>query len=300
MNSDIAYHNGQFVPVEKLVVRPQDMGFVLGITVSEQLRTFRGRLAFAQEHFERLQKSLDLVGIDTVKIADIQHAAERVSTHNHALLQAGNDLGLTIFVTPGLYPTYTPNGQSTPTVGVHSYPLPFSLWAEKYETGQVCELVSVPQVSEKCWPRELKCRSRMHYYLADREARSKQPNARAILLDENGEVNEASTANVIAYFESEGLVSPPLEAILPGVTLRQTERIAKSAGIDFSYRTISGEELLLADEVLLTSTPFCLLRASQIGSRKISNHGCFNQLSKAWSAEAGFDIVEQAQTFSDS
>lgn len=294
MSKEIAFHNGEFISADQLVVRPQDMGFMLGVTVAEQMRTFNGKLFEVEPHIKRLQRSLEIVGVadvDTVKLVD---AAQQVVEHNYGLLAPNSDLGLTVFVTPGLYPTYAPDGERHPNIGVHSYPLPFSLWAEKYDSGQACEIVSVTQVSSTSWPRELKCRSRMHYHLADREAKQKRPGASAILLDELGNINETPTANVLAYFENEGLVSPPLESILPGVSLRYVERLAKTLGSKFTYRPISVEEFLQADEILLTSTPFCLLPVSHLGDKTLHQRDCFHWLLKAWSKDVNLDIRSQA------
>lgn len=298
MTREIAYRNGQFVPNEELLIRPQDMGFVLGVTVAEQLRTFCGLLADVEMHFERLKSSLHIIGLSDVDVPSLISATKQLAANNHGLLDnEASDIGVTVFVTPGLYPTYHPRGETEPTIGIHSFELPFSMWAEKYDSGQDCEIVSVPQVSASNWPRELKCRSRMHYFLADREARTKNPKSRAILLDEAGFVNEASTANVVAYFKSEGLVSPPLDLILPGVTLRRTERIARSVDCPFVYRPLTVEELLGADEVLLTSTPFCVLPVSRIGTRGFSDRSCFRRIIEAWNADVGLNIEEQANRF---
>ena len=267
---------------------------MLGVTVAEQLRTFGGKMFLIDEHFARLQSSLNIVGIDDVDLSAIRSAVQEVVEHNHPLQPEGSDLGVTIFVTPGLYPTYSPDGKPTPNVGIHTYPLPFSLWATKYESGQHCEMVSVPQVSEACWPRHLKSRSRMHYYLADREARQKHPMARAILADDGGNLNEASTANVVAWFEKEGLVSPPRESILSGISLGFIERLTGKLGIDFVWRHVAMEELREADEVLLTSTPFCVLPVSRIGEHKYTQRGCFQRLISAWNTEVGMQIVDQA------
>lgn len=295
MTEEIAYNNGQFVPAEQLVVDPQDTGFVLGVTVAEQLRTFRGELGDVDLHFERLRSSLKTIGVADLQISDLTEATRKVAAHNHALLETGHDLGVTVFVTPGLYPTYYPDRQPEPTIGIHTYPLPFSLWADKYKSGQACEIVSVPQVGERCWPRDLKCRSRMHYFLADREAQKKNEAARAILLDAQRNVNEASTANVLAYFKSEGIVSPPLASILPGVTLRRTEQIANSIGLAFEYRTLTCEELRNADEIILTSTPFCVLPVSLLGDRMLDRRDCYNRLLEAWNEEVGLDLQAQAK-----
>ncbi len=38
------------------------------------------------------------------------------------------------------------------TVGLHTYRLPFHLWAEKYESGVVLRTTGVQQVPAACWP----------------------------------------------------------------------------------------------------------------------------------------------------
>lgn len=292
MTRDIAYSNGEFIPAHELVIPPQDMGFMWGVTVAEQLRSFRGKLFELDRHLDRLRGSLEIVGID-VDVQEVAAAAQKVATENYAHIDDG-DMGLTIYATPGISATYQPGAEPAPRVGIHSYLLPARLWANKYESGQRCEIVSIPQVNESCWPRELKCRSRMHYYMADHEARTVHPSARAILLDDNGNVNEASTANVIAYFEDEGIVSPPRESILPGVSLDFVQRLAASLECRFTHRHLSVDELMQADEIMLTSTPFCILPVSQLGDRSLQQRHCFRWLMKAWNHAVGFDIAAQA------
>jgi branched-subunit amino acid aminotransferase/4-amino-4-deoxychorismate lyase len=116
-------------------------------------------------------------------------------------------------------------------------------------------------------------------------------------MDELGNVNEASTANVIAYFEGMGLVSPPVESILPGVSLAAVERLAGKVGYNFTYDTLAAEDLTRADEILLTSTPFCVLPVSQLGARSFVRRDCFHRIMKAWSDQVGFDIQAQAKRF---
>ena len=294
METEIAILNGEIIPAAELHVRPQDMGFMLGVTVAEQLRTFHGELFEVAAHKQRLARSLEILGVE-VDLDDLLQAGQRVVEHNFKLVNPRLDLGLTLFVTPGLYPTYRATGDDGPTIGVHSYPLPFALWREKYEHGQACEIVDVPQVSQACWPRELKCRSRMHYYLADKQASQRNADARAILLDDDGCINEASTANVVAYFSDEGLVSPQCEHILPGISLGFVKQLARRLEIPFSYRPLTPEELLSADEVLFTSTPYCLLPVSRVGERVYTGRTCFRNLLNAWNNSVGLNIEVQAK-----
>jgi branched-subunit amino acid aminotransferase/4-amino-4-deoxychorismate lyase len=140
----------------------------------------------------------------------------------------------------------------------------------------------------------------MHYYLADHKADAARPGARAILLDEDGFVAEATTANVLIHREGEGLVSPPPEHILPGVSLGVVRELAANLDMPFVMRPVTVDDLRTADEAMLTSTSVCLLPVIEcdglpIGTGKPSPRYC--QLLKAWSESVGVDIAAQAREF---
>ena len=98
---DLAWANGRFLPRESLSLSVGDAGFVLGATVTEQLRTFRGELFLPGPHRDRLAASLETVGIETGFSLDVvMAAAAEVARYNHAHVGDG-DLGVVIFVTPG-------------------------------------------------------------------------------------------------------------------------------------------------------------------------------------------------------
>jgi len=200
MDEAEAFFDGRWISASEAAVPVGDAGFVLGATVTEQLRTFAGEIFRLEEHLERLGRSLRTVGIDPgMTFEQLAQVARQLVARNHRLLAPGDDLGLSIFVTPGPYPAYSPPGTQKPTVCMHTYPLPFRLWAEKYRSGQALVTSDVQQVSPRCWPPELKCRSRMHYYLADRKAAAGEPGARAMFTDTEGFLTEASTANTIIF-----------------------------------------------------------------------------------------------------
>ncbi len=156
-----------------------------------------------------------------------------------------------------------------PTVGVVAYPLEFRLWAHRYEAGVSLVITSIRQVPANCWPPELKCRSRMHYFLADREAHQIEPMSRALLLDQAGFITEASTANVLAYYEKEGLVAPPTADVLPGISLQVVSELAGRLGIAFAHRKMLPDDLARADEAFLTSTPNCILPVTRFNKKPI-------------------------------
>ncbi len=294
---DQAWLNGRFLPRESLSVSVGDAGFVLGATVTEQLRTFRGDLFLPGPHRDRLANSLAAVGIDPgVSLDDIMAAAATVAHTNHAHVGDG-DLGVVIFVTPGDQPSQHEGAGGQPMVAVHSFPLAFRLWAEAYESGVSLRGVAVPQVPAACWPIHAKVRSRLHYYLADREAHAAEPGARAVVCHADGRVSETSTAN-IAIVCGGGIVSPPPADALPGVSLGFARQLAAAAGIDWAERSLTAADLAAADEILLTSTPSCLLPATRFDGRPVGEGRpgpVYRQLLAAWNRAVGIDIAGQAR-----
>jgi branched-subunit amino acid aminotransferase/4-amino-4-deoxychorismate lyase len=301
MEEPQAYLNGRFVPASRVAISPTDAGFVSGATVAEQLRTFAGKLFRLDDHLARLEQSLEIVGVEPgVTMDNLAGVAQELVARNHRLLASGDDLGLSVFVTPGEYPAYSSSGSPGPIVCMHTYLLPFRLWAEKYEKGQSLVVTDIRQVPVESWPPGLKCRSRMHYYLADRQAAKIEPGARALLLDGDGLVTEASTANVIVSTAADKLVCPPRAKVLAGISLAEVVELAAEAGIETVHHDLTTQDVAAAAEVLLTSTPLCLLPVTRFNGHKIAdgNPGpIFRRLLGAWSARVGIDIVAQAGQF---
>ncbi len=298
----LAYVNGRWLPLSQAAVSVFDTGFVQGVTVAEQLRTFRGQLFRLDQHLARLEHSLAIVGLDPrLPLTEMGQIATQLAEQNHKLLDAEDDQQVTIFVTPGIGPTYADVApQNGPTVGVHTQPLAFHQWADKYEAGDSLVLTDVMQVPAHCWPLELKCRSRMHYFLADKQAREREPGARALLRDEQGHVTEASTANILIYDRRRGLVSPPKESILPGVTVAVIENLAAGINLPFEYAALSVEDVASAAEVLLLSTSPCVWPVTRLNGRPIADGrpgDVSRRLRAAWNEMVGLDIQAQAQRF---
>lgn len=298
MSEPLAYLNGHLVPASQAGIAPYDQGFALGVTVSEQLRTFAGRIFRAEEHLQRLENSLRIVGLELPTSAAVWlAAANELAARNHRLLPSGSDLGMAWFVTPGHSVHQSPAGNRGPTFGMYTFPLPFRAWASKYTQGDHLVTSTVRQVPADCWPVELKCRSRMHYYLAEQDVLQRMPGARPLLLDQAGLVNETPTANVMVVRSEREIYSPPRANILPGITLAVVEELALDLGFEFIECGLAPEELAAADEVLLTSTPFCLLPVVRFNEQSIGQGQpgpVFAQLLKAFSALAGLNIAAQA------
>ncbi|NCA11928.1 hypothetical protein EBR56_09010 [bacterium] len=71
----------------------------------------------------------------------------------------------------------------------------------------------------------------------------------------------------------------------------------RGLGLEWAERSLAIADLAGADEILLTSTPTCLLPAARLDGRPIGTGGpgpVFRRLLTAWSDRAGLDIAGQA------
>ncbi len=292
----LAYWNGDWVPIAEIAIPLDDVGFTMGVTVVERLRTFGGRLFRADKHLERMRRSLEIVGWDAESLCDeLQTAMKEFVERNRDLIADGDDWSVATFVTPGASPAAT-----SPTVCVHGNPLPFHNWAEQFVTGLDAVTVDVRELPDNVWPTELKCRSRMHYYLADQEARRTQPGARAILLDQDGLICQGSTANVVAYFADRGLVTPRRQKVLPGVTQEVLYELADSMQITASEADLTPEEFAAADEIYFVSTSICLLPVVRLDGAPVGRGApgpLYERLLALFSEHVGLDIADQAHDF---
>src|SRR5690606_31815649 len=60
MSTPVAYLNGRWVEAAELAVPIADLGFTMGVTVTERLRTFGGRVFRQAEHLARFSHSLSI------------------------------------------------------------------------------------------------------------------------------------------------------------------------------------------------------------------------------------------------
>ena len=294
----VAWVDGRFVPPAEAVIPVGDAGFVFGATVTEQLRSFGGRLFLPAGHAARFRRSLEIVGIEPAwPVAHLFEVAAEVTARCHAAGPVEGDLGVVVFATPGDAPAQHGGRPGTSRVLIHAFPLAFASWAGAYETGVVLRSVSTTQIPPSCWPIELKCRSRMHYHLADREARAAEPGARALLLHADGRVSETSTANVVVVVNG-ALRTPPAGDALAGISLAHLHTLAHGLGIGWQERSLSLADLAAADEILLTSTPNCLLPVTRLDGQTVGDGRpgpLFARLLAAWSHDVGIDIATQAR-----
>ena len=253
------------------------------------------------EHLGRLEHSLSLVGIDAgMSRQQLGEIARELTAHNHRLMAPGDDLGLSIFVTPGPYRTFAGTQPERPLVCMHTYPLPFRLWAGTYRVRP-----GPGDDRSAASPRRLLAHRAQvpqpHALLPGRPRGGVDRAGRAgLALDHEGFVTEASTANALAYRADEGLLAPPLEKVLRGISMGVVVELAQHLGIPFRHRELRPDDFATADEAMLTSTSVCLLPVTRFNGRPVGQGTpgpVFHRILDAWKDQVGFDFTEQARRF---
>lgn len=263
-----SFWNGRWLPHHELHVAIDDLGFTQGVTAVERMRTYGGRPFRVSRHLQRFASTVTALQIAGLPDQPAQQEIiDELLQRNRLWLDAHGEAAIVLFATPGRVsqPALRPQhqaGEGTdpaarealhPTLAAYLSPLPLELIAHRIRRGQPLVITNVVQPSVQTWPRHLKVRSRLHYFLADRQATAIDSDALGILLDEDGTVTETSVAN-LAVVQSGQIVSPPAERVLPGVTQAVAEEIASDLKINWEKHPLSIQEIRDSDEVLLFGT----------------------------------------------
>src|SRR5262245_44149388 len=280
-----------------------DMGLVMGAAITEMARTFRHECFRLHEHVDRLFRSLRHVGFEMDLTRDaLADLVLELLEHNARLIPAHHDLGVSMFVTAGTSLLYAGfEGMSThrkPTVCVHTFPLPFELWAEKYSLGQHVVTPSIRHLPPECLDPKIKARSRMHWYLADEQARLVDPKAIALLLDRQDNVAETSTANFF-IIRSGRIITPTGRNTLQGISQQVVAEAAEQLDIRLEQRDFQTYDVVNADEAFTSSTPYGILPVTRINHKPIGDGRVgpvYSELLKVWNQIAGFNVAEQMVT----
>ena len=301
MREPIVYLGGGFSPASQAKVNIYDFGIVLGATVTDQLRTFRHEPFRLEEHVERFFESAKYARL-TVPIGPGETMARtrELIRHNAALLPAGADLGIVYFLTPGENLGYAGNAADfkpgEPTFCIHSFPLPFAAFQRFFIEGAHVVTPSTRHVPPQCLDQKIKHRSRLHWWIAEKEAQLVDPDAVPLLLDLDGNLTECSGANLLLV--KKGMVYSPTSAnMLRGASREVVSEICAELGIGFESRDLQVHDAINADEIFLVTTPYCMAPVTRFNGLPVRDGevggAIFERILAAWSEKVGLDIRGQ-------
>lgn len=251
-----------------------DLGFTQAATVVERIRAYGGQLFATDKHLERWHHSASVLHLHA--IADpvrIQTKLDELLSRNQTWIDVQEEFGALLIGTPGV--------GSDPTLILDLYSIDRVGVDEQIASGSALWITDVQQPSNACWPRSIKVRSRLHYFLADQQAGVHQSGSLGVLLDQDGTVTETSIANLILV-EDGDLIAPAGDQILPGVSLGIVRRLAEELGHRIRETRISPQRLCDADEVLLTGTRSGIWFANRINGQALASGPVYNRLRMAF------------------
>lgn len=297
-NQRIVYLNGEYVPESEARIPFRDRGVKYGDAIFDTTRTFGHDIFRLREHLERFYRSLKYLRIDPqMTIDEFISVTEQVVEKNLPLIAEDEDYWVTQRVTRGLDPsdaTAWPEWEG-PTVIVECLPLPLAARATSYRDGLEVVTPSVRRVAPDMVSPRAKTHNYLNLVLADLEVSAQNPNAHAILLDENGNLSEGKGSNL--FLVQDGAICTPRERyVLPGVSRSVVRELAGKLGIPITETDIDLFDAYNADECFVSSTSFCVCPVRSVNGNEMPSD-CPGPITKkiidAYVEYVGFDWYAQ-------
>ena len=242
---EIAYVNGEFLPLERAMVHVEDRGYQFADAVYEFLRTYRGQPFAVTEHLHRLFFSLDAIGLKHTFTVEQLDALIREGVRRAAFPEAAIYLQVS-------------RGQAKRHRGIPANYAPTLVITVRQlvTTVRPCETgIKLITVLDQRWARcDIKTVGLLANVLAY-QAAQQAGAADAIFCEADGTVNEATAGNISIVTTAGEFATPPKShRLLAGVTRDKLLQAAAATGIPTAERRITKTELLAAAEVILSSS----------------------------------------------
>ena len=267
IESELIWHNGEFVAWEDARIHVLTHGLHYGTAVFEGIRCYetpRGPAIFRHlDHLDRLERSAKLYYMELPYTV----AQLRAATHE---LVARNGLA-SCYIRPIAYRGYGQMGlnplDAPIDVSIALWPWGAYLGEEGIRDGVRAKVSSWERISSRSLIPHAKASGQyLNSVLAKIES-LKAGYDEAILLDEHGHVCEGSGENVFAVRDGVILTPPQTASILDGINRRSVIALAGDLGHEVVERDIARAELYLADEVFLSGTA-----AEVVPVRELDDH----------------------------
>lgn len=257
----LVYLNGQFLPLEAAQVPVLDRGFIFGDGVYEVIPVYSRRVFRLPEHLQRLQASLD-----GIRLSNPHTAAEWTAIIEQLIARnEPDDQYLYLHLTRGVAKRdhAFPNPPVPPTVFLLSSPLATPAAAVLETGGRAISALDY---------RWLHCDIKAISLLPNVLLRQMAVDAGAmetVLFRENRWLTEGAASNIFVVKDG-GLLAPPKDQLmLPGITYDVVLELAAANGIPYQVRRIGRDEVLAADELLMTSSTREVLAITELDGQPV-------------------------------
>lgn len=278
----LVFLNGRFVPEEQAVVSAFDRGFLYGDGLFETLRVMNGVPLRWDAHWRRFAMGMLRLDLAVQWQPEYLRANAADLSHHNGM----PDATLRLTISRGVGERgYSPRGADSPTFLMSLHPAP-SLPAGAPQLKLHTASLRLPAGD---WLSACKTANKLLHVLTRAEAETAGADE-ALLLNPNGEVAEATSANLF-WIEGHTLHTPPLTSgALPGVTRADVLGLCRSQSIPATETTADLARLSRADGCFLTSSASGLVEVIALDGQAMPSSPLTPRIRTAvldsWRAEA--------------
>lgn len=253
------YLNGKFMPLEEACVPVLDRGFIFGDGVYEVIPAYSRKLFRLANHLDRLQHSLDGIRLQN----PFSNSQWHDLLNEIVAVNDGEDQYIYLHVTRGVAKRDHAFPQNTaPTVFIMSNPL---LAPPQELLANGCSAITA---SDNRWIRcDIKAISLLPNVLLRQMA--VDVDALETILIRDGFLTEGAASNIFVVKSNLLLAPPKSHLMLPGITYDVVLELADANHIPYQIREISEEELLSADEIMLTSSTKEIMAVTRLNNTPV-------------------------------
>jgi D-alanine transaminase len=257
----LANLNGERMPLAEAKVSVLDRGFLFGDAVYEVLRVYQGKPWLADEHFQRLARSLEAIRIGGIDLA-------RLRRRMHETIAAGPFREATVYI------------QITRGAAPRAHPFPADaaplelLWVQEFDDPyrearrSGAAVLLQPDVR---WDRcDIKSTNLLGNVLA-MQAAKEAGCLEALLYLPDGTLTEGTHTSFFGVLRGAVLTAPSSNAILPGITRRLILDLTARAGIPVREQVLRRDDLEKVSELFLTGTTSEVMPIVRVNETRIGD-----------------------------
>ncbi len=262
-SQQIAYLNGDFIPIEKAQISPQDRGFLFGDGVYEVIPVYQKQLFTFEPHLKRLKNSLTATGImnplnDEGWLKLLQKLVD---------IHPWPDQFIYLQVTRGIQMQrdHLPADDLSPTLYAYSNELkPVS---DDIKTHGIKAVTLDDLRWQHC---DIKAITLLPNILMKMTAKQQGADD-AILIGQDGFVTEGTSSNLFIVHDGKLATPPQSSSLLSGITREVILSLAKEHDMAYREAPLTLSNLEAADEIWLTSSTKYALPVTSLNGRPVGN-----------------------------
>ena len=260
MTDKQVFLNGDYLPISEAKISVLDRGFIFGDGVYEVIPAYGNKAFRLQEHFRRLNNSLN-----AVRIENPYSEAQWTEIFDKLLANDSGDQSIYLHITRGVAPRdHGFPSQTAPTVFVMCSPI------APANPALLQNGVNAITLDDIRWQYcRIKSIALLPNILLRQEALDK--DATEAILIRDGYMTEGSASNM--FIVKNGVIKTPphSDQLLPGITRDLIVELAQQHGMACEEVSISEDELLNADEIWLSSSTKEVLAITRLNQRPVGN-----------------------------